>query len=725
MSTELVFGTLLEDTTNPEFIPGNLATKFLQPPFTVLSTRSGDWQERRRAWLSLGLRSELGRGADVLFDQKSQDRLNELNRAGRSAAGRAGLERTNAPGYRYEDKARGAEEPPPATEGFAATSIFDPVLCELIYRWWAPAGGLVLDPFAGGSVRGIVAAKLGHPYTGIDLARDQLVANREQAAAILAPGEPVPHWINGDSTNMDALLPAGQEYDLVFSCPPYFDLEVYSDDPADLSAMDWHGFLQAYEAIIEVATNRLRRGHFAVFVVSEVRGPDGAYRGLVPRTIHAFERVGLRYYNEAILVNAAGSVPLRATKQMEASRKLGRVHQNILCFVKGEPPRGWSYERAAPPSPQLSLFQEAAPPVPAPATTTEPAPPMPASATTPEPVPPVVATEVEPPAPAVQDTTPVPAVEMTPVELYVDVWLKRDDLFEVAGVRGGKVRNCWRLAQGATGLVTAGSRSSPQANIVAHIARQLGIPARLHTPEGELSPELLAAQAAGAEVVQHPAGYNNVIIARAREDAAARGWREIPFGMECSEAVDATAAQVANIPSAVQRIVVPVGSGMSLAGILHGLQRHGVGLQVLGVIVGADPAKRLDRWAPADWRSRTTLVPSGSDYHAPAPVATYRGVQLDAHYEAKCLPWLEPGDLLWCVGIRQSATVIPDSAKAPDETPRVARRATLPPPLEHRATVMPTGCATCGNPPIGTFHDGSPRYDCVHTPFVLFSDKEI
>ena len=86
----------------------------------------------------------------------------------------------------------------------------------------------------------------------------------------------------------------------------------------------------------------------------------------------------------------------------------------------------------------------------------------------------------------------------TPVQRRGELWFKRDDLFEVGGVYGGKVRTCYALAQGAAGLVTAGSRQSPQANIVAQIARVMGIPCRVHTPTGELSPELLAARAAGA-----------------------------------------------------------------------------------------------------------------------------------------------------------------------------------------------------------------------------------
>lgn len=326
-----------------EFTPGNLATKFLEPPFSVLDTRGGRWQDRRRSWLSLGIQSELGRGLEAGKGNERSDYGVYQATTGDARAFSNDLMKGN--------------------EGAAAgISIFDPVLCELAYRWWAPEGGTILDPFAGGSVRGIVAAKLGHPYTGVDLSGPQLAANREQAALILAPSEPAPTWLHGDSKEVLAGLPEDQLYDMVFSCPPYYDLEVYSDHPADLSNMSWHDFLASYEAIIEQAARHLRPDRFAVFVVSEIRDPEGMYRGLVPRTIHAFALAGLRLYNDAVLVNSAGSLPLRVTKQMEASRKLGRTHQNILCFLKGKPPRGWSYDRAAPPSPQLGFDLAGDPP---------------------------------------------------------------------------------------------------------------------------------------------------------------------------------------------------------------------------------------------------------------------------------------------------------------------------------------------------------------------------
>jgi 1-aminocyclopropane-1-carboxylate deaminase/D-cysteine desulfhydrase-like pyridoxal-dependent ACC family enzyme len=255
-----------------------------------------------------------------------------------------------------------------------------------------------------------------------------------------------------------------------------------------------------------------------------------------------------------------------------------------------------------------------------------------------------------------------PLAAPTPVELRGGLWVKRDDAFDLGGVCGGKVRTCWALASdavaaGAGGLVTAGSRASPQVNIVAHVARMLKVPCRVHTPTGALSPEVVAAREAGAVVVQHRAGYNNVLIARANEDARIRRWGLIPFGMECWEAVDQTARQVVNLPAEARRVVVAVGSGMSLAGILTGLRDVGRGgLPVVGVVVGADPTARLEHYAPGHWRRTTTLVYSRTDYHKPASETDWHGLTVDAHYEAKALPHLRHGDVFWCVGIRQTAT---------------------------------------------------------------------
>jgi hypothetical protein len=85
----------------------------------------------------------------------------------------------------------------------------------------------------------------------------------------------------------------------------------------------------------------LRADRFACFIVGDVREPaaGGCYRNFVSATIAAFEAAGARLYNEAILITPAGSLPIRAGKQFSASRKLGKTHQNVLVFCKGDPRR--------------------------------------------------------------------------------------------------------------------------------------------------------------------------------------------------------------------------------------------------------------------------------------------------------------------------------------------------------------------------------------------------
>ena len=221
-----------------------------------------------------------------------------------------------------------------ASAASSGTSIFDPVLTELCYRWFCPPGGMILDPFAGGSVRGIVACALGYRYTGIDLRPEQIDANRLQGAEIV-PGNP-PDWRCGDSQDIGTIA-ADIEADFIFSCPPYGDLERYSDDPRDLSTLKHPDFVTSYRAIIAASCERLKADRFACFVVGDFRDKRGMYRNFVGDTVAAFTEAGLQYYNEAILVTSVGSLPIRVGRQFEGARKLGKTHQNVLVFVKGDP----------------------------------------------------------------------------------------------------------------------------------------------------------------------------------------------------------------------------------------------------------------------------------------------------------------------------------------------------------------------------------------------------
>jgi DNA modification methylase len=573
----------LPTPTTPAEPNKTLAEQFIVPPFSVLDARQGYWQERKKAWIAKGIKSELGRGdaqsytdydwcADKCPDKVVHPPNNGLlgfSEQSRSHYKNAAPGHTLAAACDYSNKERGDgagkpmkglarsngqdlmkgensnfdkkktvsgclgssfptihaydDSPEGGTVSQSGTSIFDPVLCELVYRWFCPSGGHVLDPFAGGSVRGIVAAYLGYDYTGIDLREEQIEANRAQWAEISLskPSEPdgdyvtvkvsakmaqtpfagcspeyiakechasccqsstsesgtmitihpteqekiearggtvkdgllqtpnkrcpfktdkdlcglhftpdkpfgciaspftlnkngtliirnrykllkcynqgeklpaykafrasldlifgqeesqrvcdlleggsgdiaaqmpksswkmliendeikhgslvineaAPSWVVGDSRGIKDL--ANGSYDLVFSCPPYADLEVYSDDPKDLSTLDYPEFLASYREIIANSVSMLKPNRFACFVVGDIRDKKGFYRNFVSDTIAAFQEAGAILYNEAILVTAVGSLPIRVKKQFAGYRKLGKTHQNVLVFYKG------------------------------------------------------------------------------------------------------------------------------------------------------------------------------------------------------------------------------------------------------------------------------------------------------------------------------------------------------------------------------------------------------
>jgi len=307
----------------------SLNERFVVPPFTILDARLGYWQERKRAWIELGILSELGR-ADAV-DYGIGDR-NEYTKSKSYTEQRIERERTvnlnNAPAL--PDWAQGNNRVANMAPG---TSVFDPVLCELVYRWFMPNAGRVLDPFAGGSVRGLVACYLGNDYDGVELRPEQVEVNNAQSD--ISPDKK-PNWIVGDSANITTL--AQGEYDLIFSCPPYYDLEVYSDMDGELSAMGTYDeFIESYRSIIADSVSLLKDNSFACFVVGDMRDRNGYYRNFVADTADAFIDAGAMLYNEAIFITPAGTLPIRITKQFQSGRKLGKTHQNVLIFYKGDP----------------------------------------------------------------------------------------------------------------------------------------------------------------------------------------------------------------------------------------------------------------------------------------------------------------------------------------------------------------------------------------------------
>lgn len=301
-----------------------LTDDFVMVPFSILDSRSGEWMARKRQWLNLGFNSQESREDVELIAKSGQStQIYELRNQMREI-----LQREPS----WDEILNKAKEK--GLHVFEGASIFDPVVCELMYKWFCIPNGKILDPFAGGSVRGIVAGMLGYEYHGIDLRMEQVNANLKQADELKVQGI---EWYTGDSEKVLEEIEFANT-DFIFSCPPYAYLEKYSNDPDDLSNMSYDDFLVKYRSIIAKSVRDLKDDSFACFVVGDIRDKvDGTYKNFVSDTIAAFQDSGMKLYNEMIFINAIGSMAIRLKRQFNTGRKCGKIHQNILVFYKGNP----------------------------------------------------------------------------------------------------------------------------------------------------------------------------------------------------------------------------------------------------------------------------------------------------------------------------------------------------------------------------------------------------
>lgn len=274
-----------------------LAERFVVPPFSVLDGRQGAWLERKREW-----RKRIGEWA------QERDAVKTYNNSA-----------TN-------DKSRYKKNGVMPSEA----SILDPVLSEVIVKWFAPTGGKCFDNFAGDTVFGYVSATMGMQFTGIELRQEQCDFNSDRVQGLDAT------YICDDGRNVLDHIDR-QSQDLYFSCPPYYDLEVYSDDERDVSNQEtYEEFYQMLETAFVNAIECLKDNRFAVIVCGDVRDKKtGKYYCFPDDIKRTFTSHGMVLYNELVLLDPIGTAMIRAANYMK-SRKVAKVHQNVLVFYKGD-----------------------------------------------------------------------------------------------------------------------------------------------------------------------------------------------------------------------------------------------------------------------------------------------------------------------------------------------------------------------------------------------------
>jgi hypothetical protein len=261
---------------------------------------------------------------------------------------------------------------------------------------------------------------------------------------------------------------------------------------------------------------------------------------------------------------------------------------------------------------------------------------------------------------------------LTPVELREGRWYKREDLYTLPqGVNGAKLRACQHLigggkARGATRVISAASLLSPQNAMAAVVARSLGMGctviiggSRPDTAKRHLSYRI--AEAAGADFLHVPVGYNPYLQKKAGELAAAHpDWYWLRYGITTPP--DASTSdlrafaqvggdQVDNLPDTVETLVIPFGSGNTAAGVLYGLSRRAPAALKRVVLVGIGPNRlqwlsdRLERLGaervPGAELEHLDLHGTGYASYGDRMPATVDGIVCHPTYEGKVVRYLD------------------------------------------------------------------------------------
>lgn len=304
----------------------SLFDRFIVPPFSILDTRKGYWQDRKKKWYDII--GDMGESRNDTLVTSLEIKYKDLYQRTREHRKELGISFKE-----YIEKYVSQEDLEKEQAKIVAqgVSILDPVMAEIVCRWFGQENGKAFDCFAGDSVFGFVAAYLGNDFTGVELREKQAALNNERVEGMNA------RYICDDGQNVaQHIEPESQ--DLLFSCPPYFDLEKYSDLPNDASNQgSYEDFIKILENAFTGAVSRLKENRFAAICVGDVRDKNtGFYYDFCGDIKRIFKQNGMRLYNEIILVEQTASTALRASRYMD-SRKVAKTHQHLLVFFKGDP----------------------------------------------------------------------------------------------------------------------------------------------------------------------------------------------------------------------------------------------------------------------------------------------------------------------------------------------------------------------------------------------------
>ena len=212
-----------------------------------------------------------------------------------------------------------------------ALSKFNSENCKNIINYFTCKGDTILDPFAG-RTRAIISNHLGRKYWGFELTEKYFPEVNTDDMKVF----------NMDSAEMGEVLwlpdRALGEMDMVFTCPPYWDMEKYSDNPKDLSTLKTYDeFLHQCNRRLEIASSYLKEDGFLIVVLMDFR-QKGVFYPWHTDTINFFHKnTDFKLYDTMIWeMSPRKRHPLYP--QALVNRRMLNTHEYCLVFNRKTQP---------------------------------------------------------------------------------------------------------------------------------------------------------------------------------------------------------------------------------------------------------------------------------------------------------------------------------------------------------------------------------------------------
>lgn len=206
-------------------------------------------------------------------------------------------------------------------------SIFPAPLMEMILvRYGGPPGSKILDAFAGGPPRGLVASIMGYQYTGFEIRQEQIDENEALLEKLKLTGAT---YVKSDGRFLDIT----DQFDCGITCPPYFNLEVYSDQTDDVSNFSTYSeFNASMWCCSNAYRERIKPGGFVCVIVGLFRDKQtGELIDFPAHTVENFREAGFLYWQHIILSKNFASAAVRAGNSWRGEKLVPR-HENLLIF---------------------------------------------------------------------------------------------------------------------------------------------------------------------------------------------------------------------------------------------------------------------------------------------------------------------------------------------------------------------------------------------------------